>query len=123
MPLHHAKPGEAVDLRPLGAELPNTGTTALVKTESFEAVRLIVKAGAEVPPHQVAGNVTLHCLEGRVVLGLQDAALDLPVGKWVYLDGGTRHSVKAIEDSSLLLTILFDRGHRAHDSRQPGNAA
>ena len=74
MPLHPAKPGEAVDLRPLGAELLNTGTTALVKTKSFEAVRMTVKAGGEKPPHQVAG-------------------------------------------------VLFDRGHRAQDSRQPGNAA
>lgn len=115
MALQHAKPGEAVDLRPLGAELPKTGTTALVKTESFEAVRLIVKAGAEMPPHQVAGSITLHCLEGRVSLGLQDTALDLPAGQWVYLDGGARHSVKGIEDSSLLLTILFDRGHPAAD--------
>jgi quercetin dioxygenase-like cupin family protein len=33
----------------------------------------------------------------------------LNAGEWVYLDGGEPHSVKGIEDSSLLLTILFEK--------------
>jgi hypothetical protein len=35
--------------------------------------------------------------------------LELACGQWIYLDGGERHSIKGIEDSSLLLTILLDR--------------
>jgi hypothetical protein len=26
--------------------------------------------GTEAPPHDVAGNIMLHCLEGQIVLGL-----------------------------------------------------
>jgi quercetin dioxygenase-like cupin family protein len=51
----------------------------------------------------------LHCLEGRVVLGLADGSLELSAGQWIYLDGGAEHSVKGLEDSSLVLTILFVR--------------
>jgi quercetin dioxygenase-like cupin family protein len=29
-------------------------------------------------------------------------------GDWVYLERGERHGLNATEDSSLLLTILFD---------------
>ncbi|AWM86768.1 cupin [Microvirga sp. 17 mud 1-3] len=108
MAIHHAKSGEVVDLQPLGDGLRNARTTAIVKSEAFEAVRLVVLAGREIAPHQVAGKITLHCLEGRVLLGLSDSTLELSAGQWVYLDGGTRHSVTGIEDSSLLLTILFD---------------
>lgn len=108
MAVHHAKPGEIVDLRPLGEGLRSAITTALVKSKHFEAVRLVVRAGAEIPPHQVSGNITLHCLEGRVLLGLSESTLELCAGQWVYLDGGARHFVKGIEDSCLLLTILFD---------------
>jgi quercetin dioxygenase-like cupin family protein len=104
----HARPGEVVDLRPLGAELRSARTTAIVKTGSFEAARLIVRAGAEIPPHQVTGCITLHCLEGRVLLGLAETSLELAAGEWLYLEGGTRHSVKGLEDSCLLLTILFE---------------
>ena len=109
MAIRHARAGEVVDLQPLGEGLQSARTTALVKSDAFEAVRLVVPAGKEIPPHQVSGQITLHCLEGRVLLGLADSTLELSSGQWVYLDGGARHSVKGIEDSSVLLTILFDR--------------
>jgi quercetin dioxygenase-like cupin family protein len=109
MAMHHAKSGEVVDLRPLGTKLSETKPTALVKTPSFEAARLIVLAGKEIPPHEVSGNVTLYCLEGRVRISLDHNAIELAAGEWVYLDGGERHSVNGIENASLLMTILFDR--------------
>lgn len=113
MAVHHAGAGEVVDLRPLGRGLSGARTTAIVKTEAFEAIRLIVPAGTEIPTHQVSGQMTLHCLEGAVRLGLAGSSLELAVGQWVYLDGGAKHSVKGIEDSSLLLTILFAPSQRA----------
>jgi quercetin dioxygenase-like cupin family protein len=109
MALQHARSGEAVDLSPLGNELRTAKTKALVKSQSFEACRLIVLAGKEIPPHDVPGNITLHCLEGHVQLVLADSTIELPAGQWIYLDGGERHAVVGIQDSSLLLTILFDR--------------
>lgn len=108
MALHHAKPGEIVDLRPLGQKLKEAGTTAIIKSNRFEAIRLIVRAGSEIPSHEVPGNITLHCLEGRVLLGLTQSIIELNASEWVYLEGGEAHSVKGIEDSSLLLTILFN---------------
>lgn len=109
MAMHHAKSGEVVDLRPLGNKLAETKPTALVKTPSFEAARIVVLAGKEIPPHEVPGNVTLHCLEGCVRIALDHTSVELAAGEWVYLDGGERHSLNGIEDSSLLMTILFDR--------------
>ena len=108
MAQNHAKPGEVVDLRPLGPNLGDAKTTALVKADRFEAIRLIVKAGAEIPPHHVAGNIMLHCLEGHVLLGRAHSDVQLTSGDWLYLDGGDMHSLKALQNSSLLLTILFD---------------
>ncbi|HMN37719.1 MAG TPA: cupin domain-containing protein [Hyphomicrobium sp.] len=109
MALHHAKPGEIVNLKPIGRDLKNAKSTAIIKTDYFEAIRLIVQAGAEIPEHKVSGNLTLHCLEGHIELGVESAPIVLKAHEWVYLDGGVPHSVKAIEDSSLLLTILLDR--------------
>jgi quercetin dioxygenase-like cupin family protein len=109
MALKHAKAGEIVDLRPLGNKLTDMKSAAIIKTEDFEAIRLILPAGREIPPHEVSGDITLHCLEGRVSLGLEQSTIDLDAGDWVYLDGGEPHSVKGIEDSSLLLTILFSK--------------
>ncbi|MGQ4273542.1 cupin domain-containing protein [Terrihabitans sp. B22-R8] len=107
MALQHANPGDIVSLRPLGSELTAAKTAALVKTEHFEAVRLVVRAGTEIPTHQVPGNITLHCLEGRIAFGLADKILEMSVGDWVYLEGGAPHSLRGIEDATLLLTILL----------------
>lgn len=107
MALQHAKPGEIVSLRPLGKKIKETKTTALVKSEYFETIRLIVPAGTEIPPHEVPGNIMLHCLEGCVSLGLTDSTITLSAGEWVYLAGGDMHSLRGIEDSSILLTILL----------------
>ncbi|MBR0987536.1 MULTISPECIES: cupin domain-containing protein [Bradyrhizobium] len=110
MALQHAQPGEIVDLRPLGSKLTDAKTAAIIKTEHFEAIRLIVLAGTEIPPHKVPGNIMLHCLEGRITLGLADSSTTLSAGEWIYLTGGEMHSLKGIENSSLLLTILFGSG-------------
>lgn len=107
MAVHHANPGEIVDLQPLGDALKDAKTTAIVKAKTFETARLIVRAGTNIAAHQVAGAITLHCLEGRVRLDLADSAIELAAGQWVYLEGGARHSLTGLEDSSLLLTILF----------------
>ena len=70
MALDHAQPGEAVRL----ASLSRDHGTALVKTEQFEAIHLVVRAGAKLAPHSVAGEFTLQCLTGRA----SSEALDIP---------------------------------------------
>lgn len=105
----HAEPGQVVDLRPLGPNLHDAKTTALVKEKYFEAVRLIVHAGTDIPPHKVAGDIMLLCLEGEIVLGLAASEVILKSGDWLYLKGGELHSLKGIMDLSLLLTILFGK--------------
>ena len=107
MALKHAKPGEVVSLQPLGSALGGAKTSALVKSDRFEAVRLVVPAGTVIPSHKVDGYLTLHCLEGWIVLGA-GKDIELGAGDWIYLERGTAHSVRGVEDSSLLLTILFD---------------
>ena len=107
MAVHHAGSGEVVDLQPLGAKLQDARTTAIVKSDTFEAVRLIVPTGHKIPAHRVEGEITLFCLEGSVRLGHSDTEIELAAGQWVYLDGGVARSVEGINDASLLLTIHF----------------
>ncbi|MGE0586850.1 MAG: hypothetical protein AB7O39_17105 [Flavobacteriaceae bacterium] len=107
MALKHAEPGEVVDLRPLGARLTQTMAHAIVRTPSFEAMRLVVPAGTEILGQPVPGRLMLHCIEGEVELGLADGTGRMRAGHWMYLEGRAEHSLRGIEDSSLLLTILF----------------
>ena len=105
MALHHVRPAEKIHLTPVAH--PAAKTSALVKTDAFEAVHLVLRAGDDIPSHSVPGYATIHCLEGLVLLNMTEQ-LQLAAGDWLYLDRGQEHSVSAIEDSSLLVTILFE---------------
>lgn len=105
MALHHVGPGEKVQLVPV--ENPDAKTLALVKNDAFEAAQLVLRAGDTIAAHAVPGFVTILCVEGSVTLHAAEP-VNLDAGDWVYLDRGERHSVSAHEDSSLLVTILFE---------------
>ena len=110
MAIPHAYPGMPVDLRPLGEALAKTETIALVKNDAFEAIRLVLRKGQEVcHDHEVEDMITLYCIEGRVALTTGGATHDLAAGHWLYLTRHDPHSLRAIEDSSVLLTIMFPR--------------
>lgn len=106
MALRRANPGEIVTL---AADPKSARTSAIVKTDLFEAIHLVVQAGAEIKTHQLDGPLTLHCLKGRVALELPDRKLELSGGQWLFLEGSVPHSFQGLEDASLLLTILFQK--------------
>ncbi len=105
----HAKPGEIVDVGRFGSALGSAETMTLVKAKDVEVIRLIVPGGKEIAEHKAKGEIIVHCLEGRVTFTAFGKAQTLEPGKLLYLPTGEPHSVKAIEDSSLLLTILLPK--------------
>ena len=109
MAIPHAKPGEVVDVRPLGAALASAQTGTLVRAEQVEVIRLVVPAGKEIKEHQAKGEIVVQCLEGRVAFTAFGKTQDLEAGKLLYLPTGEPHSVKGIEDASLLLTVLLPK--------------
>ena len=107
MALHHASPGEVIDLG-LPAQTADTpGTRAIVKTDRFEAIRLVLEQGDAIPAHRVASQLTLQCLEGRANVKLADRTLALHADQWVFLDANTVHGIDAVTDTVLLMTIIL----------------
>jgi quercetin dioxygenase-like cupin family protein len=107
MAIPHAKSGEVIDLRPAGGADAPAPTSTLVKTDRLEVIRLGVPAGKQFPQHQVAGEITVQCLEGRVAFTAGASARELQAGQMLYLAGNEPHSLRGIEDASVLLTILL----------------
>jgi quercetin dioxygenase-like cupin family protein len=107
MSIPHAKPGDVIDVRPLGAGLAQAKTTTLVKTANLEVIRLVVPAGKQLPTHSVQEEITVHCLEGHVVFMADGANHDLEAGRMLYLASGTPHSLVGVVEASLLLTIMI----------------
>ena len=109
MAIPHATSGQAVDVRPLGDRLGGAVTATLVKTDDLEVIRLVVPAGKEIPEHRARGAITVQCLEGAVEFRAHGRAETLTAGHMLYLEAGEPHSVKGVEDSSLLLTLALGK--------------
>jgi quercetin dioxygenase-like cupin family protein len=115
MALPHAAAGDLIDIRPLGATLREAISTTLIRSDHLEVFRLVLPAGERVPDHklprtcQLPSAITVQCLEGAVELEAQGRVQVLHAGRMFYLAGGESHALKAIEDSSVLVTMLVRR--------------
>jgi quercetin dioxygenase-like cupin family protein len=109
MAIPHAKPGEVVDVRPLGSALASAQTSTLVRAEQAEVLRLGVPAGKAIAEHKAKGEIVVHCLEGQVAFTTMGNTETLEAGKLLYLPTSAPHCIKGIENASLLLTILLPK--------------
>jgi quercetin dioxygenase-like cupin family protein len=107
MAIHHASSGELIDIRPLNARLKTIPTTARFKSSHLEVSRTVLRAGKDVASHHVVGEMTVECLEGRVELAAAGTRQLMGAGELICLAGGETHSLRAIEDSSVLITMLL----------------
>lgn len=110
MALHHAAPGEVVDVRPLGKALRDSVNITLLRSENLQVFRVVLLKGEEFSDHAVPGEITVQCLEGLVDFRIgQDEDQQLAAGQLLYLDGGRPHALKALENASVLVTIYHPR--------------
>lgn len=105
----HAASGELIDIRPFGPALPHVASETLVRADHLEVFRLVLLAGRSLPGHDHPRVITIQCIEGRIDLIADGKSLPMHAGSMVYLSGGTPHELRAVEDSSLLVTLLVRR--------------
>jgi quercetin dioxygenase-like cupin family protein len=110
MSIQHAASGEVIQL-PLGAALCSSKTTTLAKSADLELIRLVLPAGKAIPLHKAPGEITVQCLEGRVAFTAAGKTQDVTAGQLLYLAEGEPHALKALEASSLLVTLLLTRSN------------
>ncbi|MCK0512790.1 cupin domain-containing protein [Aromatoleum buckelii] len=109
MAIPHAASGELIDIAPLGERVRDTVSSTLIRAEHFEVFRLVLPAGKSTQEHRAAGLITIQCLEGVVELDAHGQAQTLTPGTLVYLADAEPHAVTALEDASLLITMLLHR--------------
>jgi quercetin dioxygenase-like cupin family protein len=107
MATHHAAPGEIVDLASWSDDLPCEKTKVIIKTAGMELARLVIPKGKEYPNHKVSGLIVIQCVQGKIELAAMGSTQALHAGQLLYLTAGEPHSLKGVEDSVILLTILL----------------
>lgn len=107
MAISHANSGEPVDIRPLGAKFDDSQTIALFKSKNLEVMRLVLPKGKGMPMHSVPGDITMQCMEGTIEVVADGDAKPLAAGQLMYVAGGVPHSLTALADATVLVTIAF----------------
>ena len=103
----HSQPLDVISVRPLGTQLPEVKTHSLLKTDKLQLMRVVLAAGQTMPEHHVAGEITIQCLEGEVLVSTPRLASPLRAGDLMALPAHEPHSLLAKTTASLLVTILL----------------
>lgn len=103
----HARPRQVVSVRPLGDRLGSSRTTAILKADQLEVVRIVLGAGKLLREYSAPGEITVQCIEGRIALRTPEASHVLEAGDFILLRRDEPHELEAIVDSSALLTLCI----------------
>lgn len=103
---------------------------ALFSTPECRAVVVELRAGDEMGDHRVRERSVVQVVAGRTTIESGDGPVECGAGALVMLEPGERHSVRAHEDSTLLLLLApwpapehYDEVERTDAQHLPPNAS
>lgn len=73
----------------------------------LRVVLMVLKAGATLSRHSAPGPVTIHLLDGHGHLEIDGQELDLQSGSLVALERKRQHSLQAVDDCAVLISIAW----------------
>jgi len=109
MALPHAAPGTIIEVQAQHEAPGSAPSRTLVRTDHLEIFRYALPAGKVVDTHTAAGVMVVHCLEGTVDFTALGKTQAMTPGTMLYLPNHEPHSLKAVSDALLLITLLLDR--------------
>jgi quercetin dioxygenase-like cupin family protein len=84
-------------------------TTAILKAEELEIVRVVLLAGHEMREHKAPGEITVQCIEGRIEFRTPETSQTLGPGDLIHLRSKEPHALRALTDASALVTMRVGR--------------
>jgi quercetin dioxygenase-like cupin family protein len=105
--IRQPKLSEVIDVRAANAPESGASPSSLVKTETVEVRRLILPKGRAIPTHHALGEITVHCLEGRIAFTANGETRHVGAGQLIVLAAGEPHSLVGLEDSTVLVTKVL----------------
>ena len=82
-------------------------SVAILKAEQLEILRVVLLAGKEWREHQVPGEITVQYIEGLLELRTLNTTQQLRPGELIHRPTRELHALKAIDDSSALVTLCL----------------
>lgn len=79
--------------------------SSLVKGDGINVALMMLKKGAKLQQHHTRAPITVQVIEGRINFIAKGKAQLVTPGTMVALDRAIEHSVEAVEESALVLTV------------------
>ncbi len=74
---------------------------------------MMLPAEKTVPVHRVPGAITVQCLEGTLEFDAHGRLQKMLAGSLIYLEPAASHALRALEDVSVLVTLVRAPKHAA----------
>ena len=81
------------------------GSVTLVKQGGMSLILTHLHAGGALAEHAAPGAATVQVLDGKVSVRIGEDEVEVAAGRLIAFNSGVRHSVVALEDSTVLLTL------------------
>jgi quercetin dioxygenase-like cupin family protein len=79
--------------------------SSLIKGDGINVALMMLKKGAKLQQHHTRAPITVQVIEGRINFIAKGKTQLVTAGTIVALDRAIEHSVEAVEESALLLTV------------------
>jgi len=79
--------------------------SSLVKGDGINVALMVLKKGAKMQEHHTRAPITAHVIDGRINFVASGKTQSVTAGMMVALDRGIEHSIEAVEESALVLTV------------------
>ncbi len=79
--------------------------SSLVKGDGINVALMLLKAGAKLQEHHTRAPITLQVIDGRINFVANSKTQAVTSGMLVALDRAIEHSVEALEESAIVLTV------------------
>jgi len=80
-------------------------TVILLKTDSLRVIFRSFSEGASLSTHKAPGPITVHVLDGHIEFTAGTRTTPVRKGEVLALESGVPHSVKALSNSAILITV------------------
>lgn len=83
-------------------------TIILTKSATMRVVLRALHAGSALGTHKADGQISVQVLQGRIEFVADGRTVEMRQGQLLVLEGGAPHSLRAIDESAILITLAVD---------------
>jgi quercetin dioxygenase-like cupin family protein len=81
-------------------------TRSIIKSDQFSVTRILLPADKHIPDHKAPSTIMIQCINGLIELTVENSRMSMEAGSLILLEKEVVHSLHAIKDSVVLLTMF-----------------